>query len=73
MAVGDLVLLLKDSATVTEDYYVATEYHMTTIGSITDGTNFVISDAIPAGDGTYSTGTAYIKTARIVSGFTVAS
>lgn len=47
-------------------YSNAKHWHATTIAVVSNGTNIVLTDAIPAGDGTYQSGVAFIKRARFV-------
>jgi hypothetical protein len=71
-AAGDLVLLCKDSNPYDSDYYTSTQWHIDTIASVTDATNFVLTTGIPAGDGTYVAGTAFVKVARFKAAAAVA-
>jgi len=66
MLAGDVVWLLKNNTTFwsAAGWEDAANWHQTTVDSVTNGTDFVVTDAIPAGDGTYVAGTAVIKTLR---------
>lgn len=61
---GDLILLCKSNNPLISDYTDTTKWHATTVQSVTNGTQFVVVDAIPAGDGTYANGVAFCKQAR---------
>lgn len=73
MLAGDVVLLTKKKNMYDDSYYTATEWHVDTIASVTDGTNFVLTTGIPAGDGTYTAGTAGVYTARFKAAAAVAA
>jgi hypothetical protein len=61
---ADLILISKSNDPATVDYTLTANWHVTTIASVTNGTDFVIADAIPVGDGTYASGVGYVKRAR---------
>lgn len=58
MAAGQIVLLCKDSNPYDGDYYDTTKWHIDTVQSVTNATDFVLTTGIPAGDGTYTTSSA---------------
>ena len=64
MASGDIVLLVKDSDPYNGDWSDATKWHTDTVASVTNGTDFVLTTGIPAGDGTYASGVAVCHFAR---------
>lgn len=67
MQVGDPILLVKDSNPYDGGgYFTVTEFHQTTVASITNGGNFVMADAIPGGTGPFVAGTARILHARFL-------
>lgn len=61
---GDLIMLNKSNNPYITDFDDVTSYHTTTIASVTNSTTFVVTDAIPVGDGTYVSGTGYVTRAR---------
>lgn len=63
MATGQVVLLCKDSSPYDGDYYDTTKWHIDTVASVTNATDFVLTTGIPAGDGTYTPSSAL----RVVS------
>ena len=70
---ADIVLLCKTNNPYNGDYADTTKWHATTIASVTNGTDFVLTDAIPAGDGTYVSGTAIVKRARFRAAAAIAA
>lgn len=72
-AVGDIILLSKTNNPYNGDYADTTTWHATTVASITNATDFVLTDAIPAGDGTYASGTAVVKRARFRAAAAIAA
>ena len=63
LAAGDRVLLTKTNNPSTGGYYTDADWHIDTILLVTGATTFTITTGIPAGDGTYVSGTARVKTA----------
>jgi hypothetical protein len=79
-AAGDIVLLLKGSnpylsITVGIDagYCRDADNHIDTIASVTNGTDFVLTTGIPAGDGNYEAGIAFVKIARFKAAAAIAA
>jgi hypothetical protein len=70
---GDIVLLVKKANMYDSAYYTTTEWHADTVASVTNGTEFVLTTGIPAGDGTYVAGTAQVITARFKAAAAVAA
>jgi hypothetical protein len=70
---GDIVLLCKNANPYDADYQTAAEWHIDTVASVTNGTQFVLTTGIPAGDGTYVAGTAFVKTARFKAAAAIAA
>ena len=61
---GDIILLTKTNNPYGTGYYTFADWHVTTVASVTNGSQFVLTGAIAAMDGAYVSGTAYCKTAR---------
>ena len=72
-AAGDIVLLCKTANPYAGGYAVTTDWHTDTIASVTDGTHFVLTTGIPAGDSTYLSGTAVCHTARFKAAAAIAA
>ncbi len=72
---GDQVVLTKTNNPfpITQTLNPATDWFATTVLSVTDGTHFVLSAAIPVGAGTFPTGTAYCKTNQFKAAPVIAS
>jgi hypothetical protein len=72
-AAGDIVLLTKKKDMYDTSYYTNTEWHVDTIASVTNSTQFVLTTGIPSGDGTYVAGTAGVYVARFKAAAAIAS
>ena len=72
-ASGDIVLLTKKKDMYDTSYHTATEWHVDTIASVTNATDFVLTTGIPVGDGTYVAGTAGVYIARFKAAAVIAS
>jgi hypothetical protein len=70
---GDIVLLTKKKDMYDTSYYTDTEWHVDTIASVTNSTQFVLTTGISAGDGTYVAGTAGVYVARFKAAAAIAS
>jgi hypothetical protein len=73
MAANDIVLLVKDSNPYNGDWNDATMWHVDTVASVTNGTDFVLTTGIPAGDGTYTSGVAVCHFARFKAAAAIAA
>lgn len=63
MTAGDLVLFINNPYGLDWQHSDTTKWHATTVSSVTDGTHFVVTDAIPASH-TYVVGKSEIKVVR---------
>ena len=72
-ASGDIVLLTKKKDMYDTSYHTDTEWHVDTIASVTNATDFVLTTGISAGDGTYVAGTAGVYVARFKAAAAIAS
>lgn len=72
LVVGDPVLLIAKADAYDATYNTAASFHQTTVASITDANNFVMTDAIPGGE-TYVAGTAKVVTARFKAAAVIAA
>jgi hypothetical protein len=78
MLAGDIVLLTKakdmcNKSSSFPSYTNTADWHATTVASVTNSTQFVLTAGIPAGDGTYVAGTAGVYVARFKAAAAIAS
>jgi hypothetical protein len=70
---GDIVLITKKKNVYDATYYTFNDWHVDTIASVTNSTQFVLTTGIPAGDGAYVAGTAGVYVARFKAAAAIAS
>lgn len=73
MANGDIILLVKDSNPYNGDWNNTANWHVDTVASVTNATDFVLTTGIPAGDGTYTSGVAVCHFARFKAAAAIAA
>jgi len=73
VSAGDVILLCKSADPYAGDYADTNKWHADTVASVTNSTQLVLTNGIPAGDGTYTAGTASVRIARFKAAAAVAA